>query len=232
MISEQDKRRIAAALPLADCSRCPHAPICAPMPDIKTLPVLGKKVTLVEEFLETDLLVLTGMEGTRSGGFVRELDDRLGGALSKAKKEAGFRGVLGSHVLIDLAKQGVSPARPRYILLVGLGDYKTFTLPIICGLMRLALEKAVELGVERLTLPVIPNRLSQHTINLIGTGSIIHCRVEERFMLHGSIGNLKEVNLLCTPQAKKHLDEGLSCQTPRCPICPDPRIDTAEEHKA
>ena len=207
-------------------ARSPRIPLSAPMPAISTVPVLGRKPELVPELFDTDMLVLTMMESTRPAGLFSLLDERLRGLISRAREKAAFRGALGSYILLDLAQEGFAEPRPRFILLVGLGDYKNFTLPIMCGLMRLVLEKSAELGVEKVTLPVIPNRLSQHSLNLVGTGSIIHCRVEERFMLHGGIGNLKDIVLLCTPQAKKHLDEGLACSSPRCPICPDPRIDT------
>jgi hypothetical protein len=203
----------------------PKAPLCCPLPEITTAPVLGRKAKLVPEFFDTDMLVLTQTEGTRAGGYVKLLDEHLGGAIAKAKEQAGFRGVRGSSLLLDLDKEGLNPARPRYIFLVGLGKYKDFALPVVCGMTRMVLEKAAELLVERVSIPIGSNRLTQESLNLIGTGSIIHCRLEERYAQHGGIGDLKELKILCTPQARKHLEEGLRCSTPRCPICPDLRID-------
>src|SRR5271170_7772730 len=97
----------------------PKAPLSAPMPAIITMPVLGRKAELVPEFFDTDLLVLTMMQGTRPGGYLQMLDEELGGVISRAKEKSGFRGALGSTVWIDLRKEGIEPARPRYILFVG-----------------------------------------------------------------------------------------------------------------
>lgn len=201
------------------------APPCCPLPTITTAPVLGRKAKLVPEFFDTDMLVLTQMEGTQAGGYFKLLDEHLGEAISRAKEKAGFHGARGSSHLLDLSKEGLNRDRPRYIFLVGLGKSKDFTLPVVCGMTRMVLEKAAELLVERVSLPISSNRLTQQSLNLIGTGSIINCRLEERYAQHGSIGDLKELKILCTPQARKHLEEGLRCSTPRCPICPDLRID-------
>src|SRR5579883_1682490 len=118
------------------------------------------------ENLQTDLLVLTQMEGAHLSQGAAKIDKKLSGALSQAISRAKFSGKAGEKILLDCAKFDCGQ---QYILLVGLGDLAHFKGYTICGLTRLLLETARELKVSKVTLPIFPNRQTEEELTLAGS---------------------------------------------------------------
>jgi len=174
--------------------------------------------------LRTDLLLLTAMSHMGLGSFAATLDRSLNGLLSKKIADSGFSGKLGEHLLIDLKNLGHKRQSPSYILLVGLGHPADFSLRTACGLFRLSLDRAAELGVRRLTIPFLTHRLTAERMNLRGTAAVLRCRVQERLSKPHQLGALEEIEILCSPQAKRHVQQGLDIAGPLHSPCSDPRI--------
>ncbi len=170
------------------------------------------------ENLNTDLLVLTQMSCSHMSGGMEKIDAKLDAELSKAIEKNKFTGKDGETVLLD--HSGDPSASQRYILLVGLGDLRHFKGITVCGLMRKALEVAKELGVSKMTLPIFPNRQSDQQLNLVGSAAIISCRTAS----FGDLPHLKEIELFCTPQARRHLQDGILTRAPHCVVCGNPEL--------
>lgn len=171
-----------------------------------------------------ELIVVTVMAGMQLNAFGRSLDALVGQTISREMASHSFTGYLGQKLLVDLVEKGYPAAPHRYVLVVGLGDFWSFDHRTACALFRLALDTAVELAVKRLVLPIVPHRSTEHGLNLIGTAAIMRCRIEERWLAHGGLKNLETVEVLCAPQARKHLEEGLAIKGPRCLPCTDPAL--------
>jgi len=72
-------------------------------------------------------------------------------------------------------------------------------------------------------IPIFPYRSSSNQLSLRGTGAILHCLMAERARL-GTTGALKELRLLCAPQAKSHLQIGLAVERSLCAHCHIPQL--------
>lgn len=181
-------------------------------------PSMGTNADPGIENIDTDLLVLTQMTESHMSQGMQKIDEKLDGALSKVMKEQNFSAQAGESVLVDCKDH--SAASQRFVLVVGLGDLRKFKGYTVCGLMRKALETAKELGVRKMTLPIFPNRQTEQELNLAGSGAIIACRVAT----FGELPKLEEIELFCTPQARRHLQKGLFVHAPHCMVCADPEL--------
>ena len=173
------------------------------------------------ENLNTDLLVLTQMSGAKMSHGMCKIDALLAGKLSESIEESGFTGKAGQSVLLDSGSLG---SKQKWILLIGLGDVPHFNGRTVCAMMRLVLEVADEKKVTKITMPIFPNRQTEDELNLAGTAATLVCRVN---MFAAQLPELKEVELFCTPQARRHLQDGLFGKTPRCMVCLNPELGTA-----
>ena len=181
-------------------------------------PVMGTKEDPGIENLQTDLLVLTQMSCSHMSRGMSKIDAKLSGELSKTLAESKFEGKAGQTVLLDCRPIDGSQ---KHILVVGLGPAKNFNGKSVCALMRRTLEIANQLGVEKITMPIFPNRQTGSNLNLAGTVSTLVCRVQ---MFMDDLPKLKEIELFCTPQARPYLQNGLNGHTPRCMICLNPEL--------
>ena len=82
-------------------------------------------------------------------GSLREIDEHLGGLLSKIRKSNLFTGTLGETLLI-VPKTGTIPA--RRLLLIGLGDRESFSPDREQVIGFTFFEEAERLGISRSTL--------------------------------------------------------------------------------
>jgi len=170
------------------------------------------------ENLQTDLLVVTQMTDSRMSGGMEKIDAKLNLALSKAITEKKFEGRSGEMVLLDC--RSTEHASQKYILLVGLGRAQDMTGKTACGLMRRAMEVAKTLGVKKITMPIMPNRQSVYALNLAGSAAIMVCRAAT----FGQVPSLEEIELFCTPQARRFLQDGLLTRPPHCTVCDNPEL--------
>ncbi|MCA0316233.1 MAG: hypothetical protein LCH63_20600 [Candidatus Melainabacteria bacterium] len=162
-------------------------------------PVLGLR--------ETPMLVLGTLSGMGLGSQIAELDGDLGGIISAEIQERGFQGELGKYFTVELERPGI----PQNILVLGLGSPEKFDRKAITRAIKIAVARAVKLGCNKLTIPILPNRQTQGKLNLRGQAYIIREAVEQKLKDLKAEGAL-EVEFLCSPQAKVHLVRGLACK--------------------
>jgi len=173
-----------------------------------TFTVTTGSKTAVLGLRETPMLVLGTMSGMGLGSQIADLDQHLGGVIAAEISKKGFQGDLGKNFVLELDQ----PGAPENVLVLGLGSPAKFDRKAITRAIQIAVSRAVKLGCSKLTIPILPNRQTQGTLNLRGQAYIIREAVEKKLKeLEEKEGTL-EIEFLCTPQAKSHLAKGLACK--------------------
>ncbi len=181
---------------------------------VKTM--FGKKPESLAAF-STDLLVLDLHEHMRVGGGPKDFDTFLGGAIGRAVEEHKFAGALGDSILVQHPSEKIGA-----VLVVGVGKAGQFKRSTLCGFIRLVIETAMSAGAQKVTLPIFPGRLDE--ISVSGTLAVIRCRVAQFAGAPGGLGSLKEIEFLCTPQARRLIVGGLTVSQQLCQTCSHPKI--------
>ncbi|HEY9870895.1 MAG TPA: M17 family peptidase N-terminal domain-containing protein [Candidatus Obscuribacterales bacterium] len=189
------------------------------MANITVNPIMGVGSGPQVAETRTDLLMLTKLEGMPLGPTPTAVDRALGGLISREAKRSGFTGELGQQLLVEIDPQSHPQCPQRYILLVGLGSPQKFCGKVACQVFRLVIDKALELGVEHVTIPFAPNRMTVSSLNLKGTAHILREVVDEKLSGRKGRQSLKEIQLLCTPQARKHIQDGLDIPARHKRVC-------------
>jgi hypothetical protein len=172
--------------------------------------------------VDTDLLVLTALEATMGTRLMQSIDSVYDGVLQKKIAEANFTAQLGQHILVDMAAEGFPEAPMKRILLVGLGHYSSYGPRTACGFFQSALETAINLGVTRVTFTVMSSRLTDESLTIAGTMALLRCRLGQYTKPEGiGLGNLAEVELICSSQASRFVRQGLNSCGQRCRVCRD-----------
>ncbi len=167
---------------------------------------LGRAPQLGLEKVSTSMLMLTKVAGTTPGDGIRAVDQSLDGLISKRVGKVGFKGDLGEHLTFSI---GANKPQEN-VLLVGLGRASKFDTKALCQVVGLAVDQALAKKAPRLSIPILPNRLTD--LNLQGTAHIIKALVERKLAkVKGSQDAELEIELVCTPQAKRHIEAGLAC---------------------
>lgn len=169
-------------------------------------------------FGDTDLLVLTVFQNTLLGEGPSLLDSELHGALTREIGDHAFKGELGEQLLLDTSN--LSNSRIKKVLILGLGKSDTWGQPVICAAYKRMLEVAGKTGAKRLTIPVFPNRLTGKSMSLSAMFAVFACRLLQS--TPASEASLDEVEIVCTQQAKRHIESGLKDPCQLCATCADP----------
>ncbi|MBS1994641.1 MAG: hypothetical protein JSS83_29215 [Cyanobacteria bacterium SZAS LIN-3] len=201
----------------AGCSGCSlaAAPAPASAPTITVIAGINPSHQHGVEFDDADLLILTKMLDADLGPGPMAFDAHHGGVVTRALHEANFKGAVGEHLNVLL------PDSKRRVIVIGLGKSDEVTRRRVCDLFSYALNLACQYNSQTMLLPIFPQRSSGPTLNLRGTGAILRCLVDEK-VRRGALSQLKEIRLLCAPQAKRHLVDGLAIDRVLCGTCRRP----------
>lgn len=165
---------------------------------------------------ETDLFVMTHMRHTSFGKGTRALNDYTGGAIKAAIESTGFKGKAGEHIVFAVEDSPI-----KNVLLVGTGAPDGVHRTTVCAMYRMIVDEAAKLGASKVTIPFFPGLLID--FNYKGLLAVLRCRLGERYA-SGALGELQEVEILCTAQARRHIVEGLKIEKQLCPLCRDPKF--------
>ena len=160
------------------------------------------------EAIRTDMLLLTKIDGMGLGAGPRAVDQMLGGQISTRMKEREFRGRLGENLLLRLDDDSIPQ---NHVLVIGLGQASGFDPCALAKVVETAVAKAVARKCTRLSIPVAAHRMTALNLNLRGTAHIIRKVAEAKLAEIEGAGTL-EIELVCTSQAKRHIEAGLACR--------------------
>ncbi|RTL43212.1 MAG: hypothetical protein EKK48_09985 [Candidatus Melainabacteria bacterium] len=201
------------------CDRCAYVRE-QPQTTFTVETAFGRKANALQPLFSVELLVLTKQQHTISAGPFSRMDKALGGALTAAMDREDFGGALGEHLLVEVHV----PDQPlKRVLIVGMGNPGEGIRPNFCGMYRLAIDVANQLGFKNLGIPVWPGRLTADFMNIKGMLAVLHCRAAERLRSTAE-PTLKEIKVFCTAQARRHVEQGLAVDHQLCVVCRDPRI--------
>ncbi len=168
------------------------------------------------ESVETDVLLLCTVAGTELGPTTRAVDQSLNGLITKKlqSKKVGFTGEVGQMLSIAPKK-----AKAKRISIAGLGELATLQPRNLCKAIHLNVEDALKRGDTHVTIPVVSHSMSQ--IKLKGQAKIIR-EVVESILLSAAYADKEgtlQVELLCTPQAARLVQEGLDIEPNLDSVC-------------
>ena len=169
-----------------------------------------------------DLLILTKVLGSDLGAGPMPFDAHHNGAVSAAMAAHNFQGNVGEHLAVEVP--AIEPGgRPRHIVVVGLGKADDISRRRMCALFNYSMALASEYKALSILIPIFPQRSSGAVMNLRGTAAVLRCLVDQKTK-SGAIASLKEVRLLCAPQAKQHLEQGIAVDHTLCNHCHIPQL--------
>lgn len=150
--------------------------------------------------IQTDMLLIGKFAGMALSGGAHNI--LLSSSLSD--DEPDFTGDEGEFKVVDAPAD--SPQKK--ILFFGLGRAQKFGSHILRQLARTLVAQALEHGSGKVTIPVLPNRLTRGNITLSTTAHIIACIVRsETAAIEGDKSLV--VEFACTPQARRYIQAGI-----------------------
>ncbi len=178
----------------------------------------GNKKSGVEQVVTPMLMVakFSGMNLSADlNGLVESTDGRIQDELAKN----GFRGDQGESLTIDLG----ADSKQKLVLFVGLGKAGSFDCGTVRDTIKLAVDSAVAAGAERLSIPIMPNRLTSASLGLQPTAHIIKCVADDVLAAKRGDGEL-EIELVTSPHGKRHVEAGIKKvrrSARPCGVCDD-----------
>jgi hypothetical protein len=167
--------------------------------------------------LDTDLLVIPLLDHQASIDLSWAMNQQLVDITWEAIGFAEFAPKEGANILINPRDYGYTNDDVRHILVVGLGSPKRFERKEACMLFGTALQFASQIKAKKITIPVMPFRQTEGSMNLKGTAATLRCRICKEKPLHGA--TLHEVEVIMTPQARPYFLKGLDITKQLCATC-------------
>lgn len=197
------------------------------LPKIYTLPRLnapGKKSRSRSDRgakLRTDLLMITKVAGLELGPNVQPmLDATLDGLIRQKVQLTHFKGDLAKTLRFDVqAETSTETTSPRHVVVIGIGGVEAFDHQAACKVFGEFIDEAFRLGVEHGTVVFHPKRATGASLNLKGTAHILKVVVAQKFAALKEPVALKEIAVLCTPQAERHIKAGLEAPIRHSAAC-------------
>ena len=178
------------------------------MPAFSFAPFMGRKPL---DTLDTDLVLVTKLYRTAVPAALHVRD----GAVAERIKvicKSDFLGKKGDSRLLEVPLPNARGKKGRYVHLLGLGPASGYCGQTACGTFEEFFKKALELGVERVTLPFIPNPMTKTSLSHKLTAFKMKKTLLRVLQGHKGPVALKEVQIYCHPAAVRSIQEGLDAE--------------------
>lgn len=176
------------------------------MPAFTIVPLLGKSSL---DSVGADLMLITMVQGMRVPSKLYAMDARVGGTIKDKIKSAHFGGRRGQSLLFDVPL--TDGDAKRKVLLHGIGRSEEYCGEVACEVFGKLIDEALEAGSSTVVVPLLAGGAAGGCVNIRST--VIKLR---RMLAHklascdaGKAATIKEIKLFCTPQAKRHVQDGL-----------------------
>ncbi|MBX3073411.1 hypothetical protein KF728_21595 [Candidatus Obscuribacterales bacterium] len=177
----------------------------------------------------TPMLMLAKFSGMNLAADLKGLVASSEEKVSEQLSTSGFTGELGEHLTITLGEK----SKQKKVLIVGLGKAGRFDCGTVRDTIKVAMNRVVAARCERITIPIMPDRLTSSSLGLMPTAHIIKCVAED--VLEAKDGDgVVEIELLTTPQGKRHVNAGLAKERRSkkpCGVCADVEKPSKSEGK-
>lgn len=163
------------------------------------------------EDIQTDLVLIPVLSGMKVPRDLRADSQEVGELIKQAIKDNNFNGKRGETLLVETTLPSSTGEGNRKLLLAGLGRADKFCAGAAEGVFGALVDEACRLNAARVTIPFIPNRGTGACLNMKGMAHRMNIALNKRLAEKGDGEvSLTEVQIFCTPQAKPHIEQGLS----------------------
>ncbi|MBX9573858.1 MAG: hypothetical protein K2X77_33485 [Candidatus Obscuribacterales bacterium] len=163
------------------------------------------------EDIQTDLVLIPVLSGMKVPRDLRADSEEVGELIKQAIKDNNFAGKRGETLLVETSLPSSTGEGSRKLLLAGLGRADKFCARAAEGVFGALVDEACRLNAARVTIPFIPNRGTGACLNMKGMAHRMNIALNKRLAQKGDEEvSLTEVQIFCTPQAKPHIEQGLS----------------------
>ncbi len=178
------------------------------MPTFTFAPLMGRSPL---DVLETDMVLMTKLYRMDVPASMHVRNPDVAEMLKDSLREQ-FAGKKGTSQLLEAPLPNSRGQSGRYIFLFGLGPAESYTGQVACQTFEVFLKKALELGVERVTIPFIPNPMTKTSLTHKATAYKLKQVVARVLSEHEGPVELKEIQIYCTPPAVRHIKHGLEIE--------------------
>lgn len=160
--------------------------------------------------IETDLVLLTVLTGMEVPRDLHAKSSTVGDQIKSSINASSFEGRRGESLLIETECPGTTDGASLNVLVVGLGRPEKFCAGVAQGVFQQIINEAIRLKARRVTIPFAPNRGTSSNVNMKCMGFQLKQALSKCLQEHGADLALEEVQIYCTSQAKRHIEQGLN----------------------
>lgn len=162
------------------------------------------------EDIQSDLVLIPVLSGMKVPRDLHADNPELGELIKQAIKDNDFHGKRGETLIVETELPSSTGDGGRKLLLAGLGRADKFCAGAAESVFSALVDEACRLNAVRVTIPFIPNRGTGACLNMKGMAHRMNVALSKRLADKGDEVSLTEVQIFCTPQAKPHIEQGLS----------------------
>lgn len=170
------------------------------------------------EDITTPMLMVGKFSGMSLSADLEGLNADSGGRITDELTKSSFRGESGEHVTIALDGE----CKQKNVLVVGLGRAVNFQCATVRDTITLAINRAIDTRSEKLSIPILPGRVTSASLGLQPFAYIVKCVAEGVLARTKKEGELL-IELVTTPQGARHVKAGLAqerrTKKKRCEPC-------------
>ncbi len=182
---------------------------------LSTLRARGERCGV--EDVATPMLMVGKFSGMSLSADLEGLNANSGGRITDELTKSSFKGESGEHVTIALNGE----CKQQNVLVVGLGKAAQFQCATVRDTIKLAVNRAIDTRCQKLSIPILPGRVSSGSLGLQPFAYIVKCVAEDVLKEKETDGELL-IELVTTPQGARHVRAGLAQERKtkkRCGVC-------------
>jgi hypothetical protein len=178
------------------------------LPSFKFVANAGRKAL---DDIDTDLVLITKLYRMEVPAALHHREPNVAGLLKRTVKE-GFHGKKGTARLLSVPLPNSRGDSGRYVLFLGLGQAINYCGQTACSVFRKLFETALDLEVESVLVPFVPNPMTKNALTHKATAFKLKSVLTEVVRERGHAGKLREIKLFCHPNAVPTIQDGLSIE--------------------
>lgn len=175
------------------------------LPSFKFVAGAGRKPL---DDVHTDLVLLTKLYRMDVPATLHPTDPDVAETLLRTVRE-NFPGKKGTTKLLPVPLRNSRGEPGRILMLAGLGQSVNYCGQVACSVFRKFFEQAIDLKVESVLVPFVPNPMTKTLLTHKATAFKLKSVLQEVVKERGGAGRLKEIQIYCHPAAVATIREGL-----------------------
>lgn len=162
------------------------------------------------EDIHTDLMLVTMLSSQQVPTCLHARGPEIGDQIRQHIQTARFEGRRGQKLLVETSLPGATQEFPRRLLIAGIGSPLTFCAETAHTVFSTLIGEALKLGVKTVTIPFVANRGTGNCTNLKAMSYQLKVALTQCYAAFDGEPALEEIQILCSSQAKRFIQEGLA----------------------